>query len=474
MHRTHCFVWTLPSHGSLSFPVACTLRPQARTPATERAATSSCARPAMDELAERDAALKENINLKDRLRAMEKEAAEAAEAAEALRKEATEAAEALRTKDIAMDALLARIRFLEDSAAAIAAATVEAALPHQCPQHEGGGEAQPNTATSTTAEADSAYQQIHDGAHKATRTEPASGVLSNCGDSLSDSGDSLSDCGDNMSDCGDSADKSNSDDPYAAGAAILFTAAETATAVSFEELMSKATRRHPRGELATEKTSTCSLDVAYDSGVRRLMVAQGGDSSNFYKRCSGSLDNSHNQQHLLDRTHASDDFQAESLRIGKVIVSEINLPNERKTIKPVAAGGLAGGQKYIVNGIIFKVPEATDLYGGSVVSANKAAGHDLRCLGQFARAVDRIGDAAAVSICTPMQCLIDYQGTRLCATALLPFIPVNEGRDATLRLGTPGKNKSDAQMWSSQQDQVLIDLTKTLGQSLNLAEHLVL
>jgi hypothetical protein len=33
--------------------------------------------------------------------------------------------------------------------------------------------------------------------------------------------------------------------------------------------------------------------------------------------------------------------------------SKVHLPDEEKTIKPVAIGGLAGGLKYIVQGILY-------------------------------------------------------------------------------------------------------------------------
>ncbi len=41
-------------------------------------------------------------------------------------------------------------------------------------------------------------------------------------------------------------------------------------------------------------------------------------------------------------------FSAESY--GKIIISEYLLPNHKKTIPPVNVGGIAGGEKYIVDG----------------------------------------------------------------------------------------------------------------------------
>ena len=49
-----------------------------------------------------------------------------------------------------------------------------------------------------------------------------------------------------------------------------------------------------------------------------------------------------------------------------------------KTIKPVNVGGIAGGTKFIVAGILFKL--ATDEYGlyDGFEGAIKVAGHDLK------------------------------------------------------------------------------------------------
>jgi hypothetical protein len=39
---------------------------------------------------------------------------------------------------------------------------------------------------------------------------------------------------------------------------------------------------------------------------------------------------------------------------GKVIISERNLPPHCRTINPVSVGGVAGGEKYIYHGILYK------------------------------------------------------------------------------------------------------------------------
>jgi hypothetical protein len=88
------------------------------------------------------------------------------------------------------------------------------------------------------------------------------------------------------------------------------------------------------------------------------------------------------------------DFVKTASMYAKVIVKELYLPNECKTIAPiqvnfqeisnhVQAGGVAGGQKYVCGGIFFKV--ARDLYGlyDGDENAMKVAGHDLKGLENY-------------------------------------------------------------------------------------------
>jgi len=48
-------------------------------------------------------------------------------------------------------------------------------------------------------------------------------------------------------------------------------------------------------------------------------------------------------------------FTKEAQKIGKVILTESGLPDASKTIKPVSIGGIAGGEKFIKNNILFKL-----------------------------------------------------------------------------------------------------------------------
>lgn len=49
------------------------------------------------------------------------------------------------------------------------------------------------------------------------------------------------------------------------------------------------------------------------------------------------------------------DFSITAKMYGKIIIAEAFLPRKYQSIKPCVVGGLAGGLKYIYNGIFFKV-----------------------------------------------------------------------------------------------------------------------
>ena len=52
--------------------------------------------------------------------------------------------------------------------------------------------------------------------------------------------------------------------------------------------------------------------------------------------------------------HLSRDFEYASKTYAKIIISELPLPLDQKTVKPCSLGGIAGGCKYVVGGIVFK------------------------------------------------------------------------------------------------------------------------
>eukprot|EP00947_MAST-08B_sp_MAST-8B-sp1_P000142 g142.t1 len=173
---------------------------------------------------------------------------------------------------------------------------------------------------------------------------------------------------------------------------------------------------------------------------------------------------------LLSTT--SQNFIDDVAMVGKRIIEEIFIPLSSYadlTFKPsVGMGGIAGGQKYIINGILYKLASAADEgspYGGSFEAANKAAAHDLRGATALSNAVEAIKarepDAALPHI--TLNALVDYLGFRLQAMPLLPLGP------ASLKLGS--NNAGDTVKGESQE---LAAMFEQLAAELGMAPHRVL
>ncbi len=122
------------------------------------------------------------------------------------------------------------------------------------------------------------------------------------------------------------------------------------------------------------------------------------------------------QLHIL-----GDSFIHDAVKYGKIIVEEYAVPSPLKTIKPVSLGGVAGGEKFIVQGILFKLAKDKNignnwLYGNDHANdylAEKSARQEL--LG----ANFLCSHSSLVRV--PLMATIDYHGHRLVATALLPI-----------------------------------------------------
>eukprot|EP01125_Pyxidicula_operculata_P017771 TRINITY_DN626_c0_g1_i2.p1 TRINITY_DN626_c0_g1~~TRINITY_DN626_c0_g1_i2.p1 ORF type:complete len:1906 (-),score=451.08 TRINITY_DN626_c0_g1_i2:60-5777(-) len=117
------------------------------------------------------------------------------------------------------------------------------------------------------------------------------------------------------------------------------------------------------------------------------------------------------------------DFTSVAQAYGKIIISECFLPDSEKTLKPVSLGGLAGGKKYIFQGILFKfaldVPlnDTVWMYGGNKPNnekAMKAAAHERKGL-------INLFHCHLPGFHCPLMQLIHYKGFCLTAMALLPI-----------------------------------------------------
>jgi hypothetical protein len=120
-------------------------------------------------------------------------------------------------------------------------------------------------------------------------------------------------------------------------------------------------------------------------------------------------------------------FQETAYVYGRLIISERALAPDARSIKPIHIGGVAGGDKYLHNGILFKF--ATDpviaelngrpvyLFGGQQPSDEKA----IKAMSRELLGADRYWGAFQDELHYPMMCLIDHKGFRMLAMAVLPI-----------------------------------------------------
>lgn len=108
------------------------------------------------------------------------------------------------------------------------------------------------------------------------------------------------------------------------------------------------------------------------------------------------------------------DFLGVAETYGKVIIAELSLPDNEKSIKPINIGGVAGGSKYAVRGLLFKfaVDVPPHYLYGSDEYAQKAAGHELKGLNQWS--------LNSEGLHFPLMALVRYCGFTLVALSMLP------------------------------------------------------
>eukprot|EP00007_Cunea_sp_BSH-02190019_P003726 CAMPEP_0174236740 /NCGR_PEP_ID=MMETSP0417-20130205/5774_1 /TAXON_ID=242541 /ORGANISM="Mayorella sp, Strain BSH-02190019" /LENGTH=1527 /DNA_ID=CAMNT_0015315423 /DNA_START=44 /DNA_END=4627 /DNA_ORIENTATION=- len=152
--------------------------------------------------------------------------------------------------------------------------------------------------------------------------------------------------------------------------------------------------------------------------------------------------------------HLSQDFIHAAKTYGKIIISEVCVKASKKTIKPVSLGGQAGGDKYIVQGILFKFAvDSHGLFGGNHHAAWKVAGHELKGnIAYYGLHMKELNN--------PMMALVDYRGFRLIAMSVLP-----------LSKGTLIYGSNDAGRTVHNDNKTFRRLMKKAGQRLNLKPH---
>lgn len=154
--------------------------------------------------------------------------------------------------------------------------------------------------------------------------------------------------------------------------------------------------------------------------------------------CSSHADEAYSYYTQLG--NLSRDFIYVAEQYGRIIISEQHLRKAEQTVRPVDLGGIAGGTKYVVQGIVFKL--CTDLYIGNAwlyggtkgacpEKAMKAACNELKGLSNFFYAhID------SQILHFPMMALIHYRGYCMVSLTQLPISP------KTLEYGSSNAGKT--------------------------------
>ena len=218
-----------------------------------------------------------------------------------------------------------------------------------------------------------------------------------------------------------------------------YTFNDESTESSDDDFVKNDTPNTPNGyELVDSETEESEIENKLESKKNKLVSSR--DWNNEYQ----SILNERESKEKYDKLgELMKSFVLASEQYGTLIISERNLPNDKKIIQPVSIGGIAGGDKFIVQGILFKFscdPKLRNgkyLYGGNNESqelAMKAAKHELNNLIAFNEAKEITKENLNkqnnfIDLCTPLMTLIDYKGYRLIATSVLPLKKLIYGTD---------------------------------------------
>ena len=115
------------------------------------------------------------------------------------------------------------------------------------------------------------------------------------------------------------------------------------------------------------------------------------------------------------------DFYETARTYGRVIINEMHLPVEAKTVRPLKLGGVLGGHKYVVRGVLFKIPDGGmfSAYPDPLHIANKVQGHELKGLRSY---FGWFFNRGSLSVCSfPLMAVIDFKGHRITAMTQLPI-----------------------------------------------------
>ena len=125
-------------------------------------------------------------------------------------------------------------------------------------------------------------------------------------------------------------------------------------------------------------------------------------------------------------TSVQRDFLSVASTAARTLISELFLPAERKSVVPRQVGGIAGGRKLELHGILFKLADgrvARGPYQGDDEAAAKALAHELK-------SADQILKCGIGGVHVALQCRVDFRGFRVLAQARLPIAAARRSSSA--------------------------------------------
>eukprot|EP01124_Arcella_intermedia_P003950 TRINITY_DN12232_c0_g1_i1.p1 TRINITY_DN12232_c0_g1~~TRINITY_DN12232_c0_g1_i1.p1 ORF type:complete len:1242 (-),score=329.75 TRINITY_DN12232_c0_g1_i1:18-3698(-) len=161
----------------------------------------------------------------------------------------------------------------------------------------------------------------------------------------------------------------------------------------------------------------------------------------------------------------SRDFIEVSSTYGKIIISEIHLPEKDKTIKSLSGYGLAGGTKFLIQDIFFKFAFDTCITGTNKWLYGVYARNDERAMksatGEMKGASCLMKCGFGESLKMPFMTLIHFRGYCLIAMSIVPI------DKTTIVYGSRDGGKT------VHCEPVASDLMKSIANLLNLSSHKV-
>lgn len=134
---------------------------------------------------------------------------------------------------------------------------------------------------------------------------------------------------------------------------------------------------------------------------------------------------------------------------GKILISEKYLPENCRTFKACDIGGVAGGEKFLVQNILFKIcTDHCGIFNGNEYYAHKLGSHELKGL------INIYNNGSKLGLYVPMMCVLMYKGFHMIAMSVLPI------NNSTLVYGSPdaGRTIYDHAEFSAKLKQVADEL----------------